>query len=630
MSMLPTKLSLYRLSRRAFATGLLGALATACGASPTATPPPAPTATKAAASAAPASAAPSAAAATSAAPSAAAASTAPAASAAPSAAASTAASAAPSTAATAPSAAPSAAASASAASAAPSLQPKTGGTFVVRQWTGDPPDLDPFLNVTFRAQEFAGHFYSRLLKFDSGPGIAPNAFIPVPDLAESYTISQDGLTYTFKLRANAVWQNKPPMNKRPVTADDVVYSFTRFRTVSPNKTAFDVVKEVKATDPKTVVFTLNNAFAPFEVLLASPVLWIMPKEVIDADGDARKRVIGSGPFIFDKFDKGVSIVCKRNPDYYFTGTPYVDQVDLLIIPENATATAGIRSRTIDIDGPTQTDRKALATSNPDLQVLTYPANLIWFMYWQVNAPPFNDVRVRQAVSMAIDRDELIAALFEGKGYVNNVLPAGLQSYYFDPRSAEMGPAAKYFKRDVEGAKKLLADAGFKDGLKVPLISTLNAYGNTFNTSIELIIKQLKDAGIVADLRAQDYAAYISSTFLGKYDPGVMVWGLETPYQEPHDYLFNMYHPKGTRNHAGINDPKLTEMLEKQAVTLDKAARKTLISDIQRYVGEQCYYAFGSTAENVIVTQPWVKNFNFQTDYGRGGEFLPKLWLDGKK
>ncbi len=509
-------------------------------------------------------------------------------------------------------------------------QPKPGGSLTARMWTGDPPDLDPYLNVTFRAQEFAGFFYSRLLKFDSGPGIAPNAFIPTPDLAESYEISQDGLTYTFKLRANAKWQNKAPLNGRAVSADDVVYSFERFRKVSPQKSNFDMVKEVKASDPRTVVFTLNTAFAPFETTIASPMFWIMPKEVIEADGDARKRVIGSGPFIFDKFEKGVQVVAKRNPDYYFTGTPYLDEVVLLIVPEDATAVAGLRAKSIDINGLSQTDRGAVASANPEIVLLDYPQNQIYFMYWRLDAPPFNDIRVRQAVSLALDRDEIIKVLWEGTGYLNNALPAGLQSFYLDPRSADMGPNAKYFKRDVDAAKKLLADAGFAGGLRVPLVSTLNAYGNTFNQSVELVIKQLKDAGIQADLRPQDYSAYISSTFLGKFEPGTMVWGLETPFQEPHDYLFNMYHPKGVRNHGGVNDPQLTQMLDKQAATLDKAERKKQIFDLQRYLGEKQYYVMGVAGNTTIARQPWVQNFNYQSDYGRGGEYIPKLWLDGKK
>ena len=110
----------------------------------------------------------------------------------------------------------------------------------------------------------------------------------------------------------------------------------------------------------------------------------------------------------------------------------------------------------------------------------------------------------------------------------------------------------------------------------------------------------------------------------------MVWGLETPFQEPHDYLYNMYHPKGVRNHAGVNDPMLTEMLETQAKTLDKAERKKVILDIQRYLGEQQYYVIGPVNNVVIARQPWVKGFYYQSDYGRGAEYVVKVWLDGKK
>ncbi len=593
----------YRTTRRTLIAAMMGGvglLATACGSNAPATTAP---------SIAPASTAPS-----------------TAASAAP--AGSSAGSTAPSAAASG-SAAPSAAASSSAAPAAG--PPKKGGSVVLAWFVGDPPDLDPYLNVTFRSQEFAGFFYSRLLRFDSGPKVRPNEFIPVPDLAESYEISKDGLTYTFKIRANAKWHNKAPVNGRAVTAEDVVYSFTRFRKDSANRSQFDMVSDCKATDPATVVFTLKQAFAPFESLLASPLLWIVPKEVVEADGDLRKKTIGSGPFLFDKFEKGVQLVGKRNPDYYFPDIPYVDEAVMLVIPEAATAVASMRAKQIDLMAPSQTDRKALATSNPDIQFIDYPQNQLYFMYWQQSAPPFNDIRVRQAISMALDREEMIKVLWENVGYYNSMsIPAGLQAYWLDPKGNDFGPNAKYFKRDVEGAKKLLADAG-QANLKVPMIASMNAYGNTFNQSVELVIKQLKDAGITVELRQQDYAAYISSTFLAKFDPGVMVWGLETPYQEPHDYLFNMYHPNGTRNHGGkIDDPKLTEMIEAQMKNLDRDARTKQIKEIQQYIAEKQYYVFGVAGNTTIASQPWVKNFYYQTDYGRGGEYVPRLWLDGKK
>ena len=295
--------------------------------------------------------------------------------------------------------------------------PKAGGTLTIRWWTGDPPDLDPYLNTSFRSQEFAGFFYSRLLKFDSGPSIKPNSFIPTGDLSDKWTVSSDGLTYTFHIRDNAKWQNKAPLNGRKVTADDVVYSWHRFQKVGVQKAVLSMVKTVTAQDASNVVFTLNNAFAPFESTIATPLFWIVPKEIADADGDLRKRMVGSGPFIFDKFDKGVQVVAKKNPDYYFTGTPYVDEVDLLIVPDDATAVASMRAKQIDINAVSQTDRDALMKSNPEIKMLDYVQNLLSFIYWRLDAKPFNDVRVRQAVSLALDRDDALTTLFNGQRHV---------------------------------------------------------------------------------------------------------------------------------------------------------------------------------------------------------------------
>src|SRR5947207_10999698 len=107
----------------------------------------------------------------------------------------------------------------------------------------------------------------------------------------------------------------------------------------------------------------------------------------------------------------------------------------------------------------------------------------------------------------------------------------------------------------------------------------------------------------------------------------MVFGLETPFSEPHDFLFNMYHPKGTRNHASVNDPKLTEMIEKQMRTLDKAERKKQIYDIQRYLAEQMYYPPNSASYRAMAYQSYVRDAFPRSDYGLGAEVVPKLWLD---
>ena len=122
--------------------------------------------------------------------------------------------------------------------------------------------------------------------------------------------------------------------------------------------------------------------------------------------------------------------------------------------------------------------------------------------------------------------------------------------------------------------------------------------------------------------------YIASTFAGKFQGGNrLVFGLETPFTEPHDFLFNEYHPKGTRNRADIDDPKLNAMIEQQMKTLDRADRKKQIYDIQRYLADQMYYPPGATSVRVAGLQPYVKDFFPRSDFGFGAELAPKLWID---
>jgi ABC-type transport system substrate-binding protein len=398
--------------------------------------------------------------------------------------------------------------------------------------------------------------------------------------------------------------------------------------VSPQKSAFDQVADVTAPDAKTVQFRLKDVYVPFEAALGAPVFWIMPREVIEADGDASKRIVGSGPFIFDKFEPGISFSGKKNPNYYRKGEPHVDDFVGLIIPDTSTQLAALRSRQLDFyQLLSQQDIEPLKKSNPEIQYVEWEWLYIPFVYWKIDQPPFNDVRVRRAVSMALNRDDMIKTVYAGRGNWNNFIPWALSEAWLDPRGPEMGPAAKYYKYDPAEAKSLLAAAGHPDGLKVELVST-PGYGQTFVQMVELVQQDLKAVGIEADIKMQEYTAYIASTFAGKFQGGNrLVFGLETPFTEPHDFLFNEYHPKGTRNRADIDDPKLTAMIEQQMKTLDRADRKKQLFDIQRYLAEQMYYPPHAASMRTAALQPNVRDFFPRSDFGLGGEVVPKVWMD---
>jgi peptide/nickel transport system substrate-binding protein len=139
-----------------------------------------------------------------------------------------------------------------------------------------------------------------------------------------------------------------------------------------------------------VQFRLKDTYVPFEAAMAAPTFWIMPREVIEADGDATKRVIGSGPFIFDKFDPGISFTAKKNPNYYRKGEPHVDDIVGLIIPDDATAMAGLRGHELDFYQVAQQNVDSLKQTNPEIQQLDWEFLLIPFVYWK-HKPPFNDI-----------------------------------------------------------------------------------------------------------------------------------------------------------------------------------------------------------------------------------------------
>jgi ABC-type transport system substrate-binding protein len=505
--------------------------------------------------------------------------------------------------------------------------PKTGGTYRFVAWTEDPPSLDPYLSVSFRSQEFAAFFYSRLLMSKKGPDIPAQAYIMEGDLAESWKVSDDGKTYSFALRPDAKWHAKPPMNGRPLTARDVAWSFEHFMKVSPQKSTFDIVASVAAPDDRTVQFTLKDVFAPFEAAIGGPVFWVLPREVVEQDGDVSKRVVGSGPFIFDRYESSVSFTAKKNPAYYRKGEPRVDEIVGLIIPDTATQIAGLRAKELDSSAVSQQDLQSVKQTNPELQFVEWEFLNIPFVYWKVDQPPFNDLRVRQAISMGMNRDARIKVIYNGRGNWNNFIPWALSEWWLDPRGPDMGPNARYYQYDPAAARELLASAGYPNGLQVDLISS-PGYGQTWVQGVELMQQDLKSIGVDASIKMQEYTAYVGTTFQGKFQGGnVIVYGLETPFTEPHDFLFSMYHPKGTRNHAGVNDAKLTAMIEQQARTLDRAARKRQIYDIQRYLAEQMYYPPGSTGITTSGLAPYVRDFYPPSDYGRGAEVYPKVWLD---
>ncbi len=510
--------------------------------------------------------------------------------------------------------------------------PKRGGTLSLRLW--DPPHWDPHLTVSYKTHIAYSFTHSRLLKHKAGPAVQPGTFPIEGDLAESWTQPNE-TTYVFKLRKGVHWQGKPPVNGRELTSDDVVYSVERFRTIKGNANAYMLASldKVEAPDKYTVKFTLKEPYVWFLDMLAnSHAVAIIAKECVEKFGDLKKpeATVGTGPWMLDSYRPNVGFTYVRNPGYFLAGLPYLDRVEVAVDEDNASRMAAFIAGKYDLGWEYQgvinrTDwlqlKDTLKQKRPRLQTAEYPNAVMNHIYMRTDKAPFSDARVRRAMSLAVNRQEIIESVYEGVAAMNPPVPAALKEWSvpFD----QLGEGSQYYKFDAARARKLLAEAGHPNGFQATMDFT--TYGSQILIdATQLILKHLKNVGIDVKLNTKEYGAYIATTFYGKYDS--MAFGPQTGFQEPDNFLYGQYYPGELKNQSHINDPIVADMLVRQRRTHDVAKRREVIYEIQRYLAKQQYYVQMPSAIQIAVWDAAVKNYGPNVSYDYGGRLLA-AWLD---
>jgi peptide/nickel transport system substrate-binding protein len=505
--------------------------------------------------------------------------------------------------------------------------PKRGGILRVRGY--DPPNFDHHLALNFKQSCTLSFVYSKLVRFKVGAGVPPGVFTIEPDLAERWE-EPDDTTVVFHLRRGVRWHNTPPVNGRELTAEDVKFTFDRFlgEKANPHRFAFDALDRVEVVDRYTVRFRLKEPFVWLLHMLASPwASWIIAREVIDKYGDLKRpeAAIGTGPFLLVRYEPNVKTVFRRHPDYFRSGQPYVDGVDWLVMEDDAAGLAAYRTGQLDA-GPShwwavrQPDLDGLRKTHPRLVYQDFLSTVTQLIYMRTDKPPFSDVRVRRAVSHAIDRQALIDSVYL-KGEPTAAVARGLPEWSL--RVDQLGPGAQYYRHDPKEARRLLAEAGFAGGLKTQLTFT-GGFGNDLVDAVQLAQRQLKEAGIEAELKQQEFAAYASTTALGKYEGmGMGPFGIAF---DPHTQLYATYLPGQPRNTGHVNDARLTGMLKEQMRIKDLETRRKLVFDIQRHLAEQQYYVYLYSVGTTGSWQPYVKNYAPSPSFDYGNR-AATLWLD---
>jgi peptide/nickel transport system substrate-binding protein len=356
-------------------------------------------------------------------------------------------------------------------------------------------------------------------------------------------------------------------------------------------------------------------------------MWIIAPEVVAQYGDLKQveTAIGTGPFILEHYEPNVKSVFRRNPTYFRQGLPYVDGVEWLVVDDESTGLAMYRTGQIDT-GPglqwdvRQSDLEALKQSHPHLRFQDMQGNSTTTIWMRTDKPPFNDVRVRRAISQALDRQGIIEAVWM-RGEPAPAVPRGLGEWSLP--IDQLGAGAKYYQYNPPEARRLLAEAGYPKGLKTTLTTT-GGYGRDLIDVVQMVQRYFKDVGIEVELKIQEYGAYQATTGQGKFEGLAM-----GPYAvgwEADSSLYGPYTPDQPRNRGHVNDPKLAALVQEQRRTKDLEARKKLIFDIQRYAAEQQYYVYLSSQVITGSWQPYVKNFapNLTADFGSR---VAALWLD---
>jgi peptide/nickel transport system substrate-binding protein len=508
--------------------------------------------------------------------------------------------------------------------------PKRGGTLALRGV--DPLHFDGMLTSSFKTHAALSFTHSRLVRHKAGPAVTPGTFPIEGDLAESWTQPTE-TTYVFKLRRGVRWQPKPPVNGRELTAEDVRWSVERFLTVPGNvlATTLRLVERVEALDRYTVRFTLKEPFAWFLDMLAAPMaVAIVAKECVDRWGDLKKleACVGSGPWVLDSYKPNQSLTFVRNPNYFVAGLPYIDRIEVTVDEDAASRMSSFIAGKWDIgyDGGLvfRTEwaqiRDALRQRRPTLRTMDVLANIMSHVSMRVDQPPFNDVRVRRAMSLAVDRQAIMDATSEGTGALNPPIPAGLKEWSLP--IAQLGDAARYYKRDLAEARRLLAAAGHPNGLPASVCFT--TYGSAILVDqVQLILAQLTEAGIDARLDQKEYGAYFSTCFVGKFDS--LAFGPQPNFLEPDGYL-TQYLPGEARNQSHVEDAVATDLILRQRRTLDATKRRELIHAVQRHLAAQQYYVAIHSGLSVAVWESALKNYGPNLGYDLGGR-LTAAWLD---
>lgn len=464
--------------------------------------------------------------------------------------------------------------------------PAYGDAFVVGS-IGEPSTLIPLLASDSASHEVAGYVFNGLIRYDKDLKLEG-------DLAESWEVSPDGLTIIFHLRRGVKWHDGAAFTSR-----DVLYTYRVTidpKTPTAYADAFKQVSRAEAPDPYTFRVTYSKPFAP---ALESWGVSVLPSHLLEGKDITRSALsrhpIGTGPYVFKEWVAGQKVTLEANPNYY-EGRPYIGRYIYRVIPDNATMYMELKAGGVDMMGisPVQYQRQ---TDTPEFtdkfNKYRYPASAYTYLGYNLRHPLFSDRRVRQALTCAINKDEIVHGVLLGMGQVAHSP--------YKPGTWAHNPGVKDFDYNPDKARALLAEAGWlkknSDGVLVKngkpfRFTILTNQGNDQRLKTAVIIQnRLKAIGVEVKIRVIEWASFLSQFIdKGKFDAVLLGW---TIGQDPD--LYDIWHSSKTNpkelNFIGYRNPEVDRLLEEGRGTFDMEKRKRCYYRFQEILAEDQPYTF---------------------------------------
>jgi peptide/nickel transport system substrate-binding protein len=453
----------------------------------------------------------------------------------------------------------------------------------------DGKTLDPHVATDAGSIHMIENMYNSLMEYTATYGEV------IPGLAEGYTISDDQLTYTFKLRAGVKFHN----SEKEMTSEDVKYSIERIIEQNVRASQFSMIDTMETPDAQTIVFKLKQPMAPFLTSLGAPMNAVVNKDAVEANGGSLDNVdAGTGPFQLVEWKKDQELVLEKNPNYFEAGLPYLDQLILKPIPDETARTTAIRNGEIDLILETSAKENELLANADGVTLKSVPGTFWEYIGLNTKDPILSDVKVRQAIAHAVDRNQINQMVKFGKATV-------LEGGNITPIHWANADLHTYASRDVAKAKALLAEAG------KPSINLVLKVGSAFDYQVQaaqIVKQQLAEVGIKVTVDAQESGVFFDALGKGEFQMTIVGW---QGFVDPDEFVYNLFHTGEAWNQQGYSNAQVDALLEQGRTTTGDEARKAIYDQIQTIIVDEAPMVFLYVNERTAAYRDNVAGFEVE-------------------